>query len=79
MHDARQRENIEEEVDMMILWLRVTNDAYELPEAVAGSAGELARMFGVSKTTVQSAASRYEHGALKSSIWRRVVIEDEVV
>ena len=36
----------------MVLWLKVTNDKYELPMAVAESSKELEQMLGLSKRTV---------------------------
>lgn len=39
----------------MTLWMEVTQDEYELPVAVAESAGILARKIGKSKKTIISA------------------------
>lgn len=36
----------------MKLYMKVTNDKYELPLAVAGSFAELARMQGISPSTI---------------------------
>ena len=40
------------------VWLMVTADEYELPEAVADTAEELARIVGVSVTTIYSVISK---------------------
>lgn len=34
------------------LWLMVSDDGYELPMVVADSAGELARMLGITEATI---------------------------
>lgn len=47
----------------MTLYLKVTNDKYELPVAVADSVGELARMLNMSTKTLHSTFSRIRHGA----------------
>ena len=36
----------------MILYMKVTRDKYELPEAVAGTISELAKLLGVKENTV---------------------------
>ena len=36
----------------MILYMKVTRDKYELPEAVAGTARELAILLGIKENTV---------------------------
>lgn len=54
----------------MKLFLRTTNDKYELPIAVADSADELARMLGKSKNAVSSAISHGIRG------WYRLEIDD---
>lgn len=46
----------------MTLYLKVTNDKYQLPAAVACNAQELARMVGVTKESVYSMVSRSEKG-----------------
>lgn len=61
----------------MIVWMKVTDDRYELPELIAYSAIELADMCGVSKNSVYSANSRYRSGQNKHSVYQRVEIELE--
>lgn len=46
----------------MYLWMAITKDRFELPIAVATSAGELARMLGKQKNTIESVVSKTEHG-----------------
>lgn len=60
----------------MTLYMRVTRDKYELPEAVAEDAGTLARMCGVTVNTIFSQISRFEHDG-KPCRWRRVEVEDD--
>lgn len=42
----------------MFVWLKVTNDRYELPVAVADSGKELARICGVSENNVYNAMTQ---------------------
>ncbi|MBQ8429096.1 MAG: hypothetical protein IJX30_03255 [Clostridia bacterium] len=51
----------------MKLYLKVTGDLYELPLAVADSVEELARMCGVSESTIYSSVYRHRKGQLKFS------------
>lgn len=58
------------------LYLKVSRDKYELPEAVAGSAFELAMMIGVKKDAVLCGIAH----AKKNGTWscyRRIEIEEE--
>lgn len=60
----------------MTLYIKVSRDKYELPEAVAENAHELARMCGVSANTIYSQIS---HSA-KIGRWcsyRKIVVEDD--
>ena len=47
---------------MEYIWLAVTPDEYELPIAVADSAGSLARILGVTTNTVMLASHNYARG-----------------
>lgn len=58
------------------LWMKVTDDKYELPLAVAESAADLARMVGIKPASLYSILSRDRHGKLHSS-YREVEIDDE--
>ena len=51
--------------------MKVTNDKYELPIAVAESPGELAQMLGVTKGTVLASIGHHYAN------WIRLEIEDE--
>lgn len=53
------------------LYMRTTTDKYELPIAVAGSAGELAKMLGTTQASVLSSISHNIAG------WYRIIIDDE--
>ena len=61
----------------MIIWMKVSKDGLELPEAVADTPEELAEMLGVDPSTIERAARRYEKGQVAFSIYRRVEIEEE--
>lgn len=41
------------------LWLKISADKYQLPEAVADTAAELARMLGVGKSAISQNKRRY--------------------
>jgi hypothetical protein len=41
------------------LWLKISRDKYELPEAVADTAAELARMLGVGKSAISKSKHLY--------------------
>lgn len=59
------------------LWMKVTNDEYELPLAVAESAAELARMTGIKPESLYSIISRERHGKKHTYSYREVDIDDE--
>ena len=56
----------------MIIYAKVTRDEYELPIAVADSAGELANLCGTTKNAVMSSA--YRKG--RKGRFRRVDIQE---
>ena len=60
----------------MKLYLRVTRDKYELPEAVAESPRELAQMTGVSRATILSSISHEKAGRWKS-IYKLMEVDDD--
>ena len=41
------------------IWLKISADKYQLPEAVADTAAELARMLGVGKSAISQNKRRY--------------------
>lgn len=45
-----------------ILWMKVSKDEYELPEAVADTASALAKMCDVSENAIKSGVSHREKG-----------------
>ena len=53
------------------LYMKVTNDAYELPEAVADSPHELAKMLGTTANCVSSSITHQRAG------WLKVEVGDE--
>lgn len=59
------------------MWVKVTKDEYELPEAVADTAAELAKMFGVSRFAVRDSASHYRHGKIKKPVFLKIEEGDE--
>lgn len=61
----------------MIVYLCVSHDMYELPEVITDTVREMASICGTSENTVSSCISKYEHGKLKWTRYRRVVIVDE--
>lgn len=62
----------------MTLYIKVTNDKYELPVAVADSPSELAIMLGLKRQTLWSIFSRVRKGEYRYKIYQIVEIEEEV-
>ena len=62
----------------MVVWMEVSRDIYELPVAVANTAGDLAKMCGTKISTVKTSASRYNKGKNKGRFcrYRSVKIEE---
>ena len=60
---------------MQKIYICVSHDEYELPEAIADTAQELADICGTTKAVVQSCISKYEHGKTKWTRYRKVVIK----
>lgn len=59
------------------LWMKVTNDKYELPIAVAENIPELARMTGLSEKSLYSLYSRKRKGVKPCKGYVEVYIDDE--
>ena len=59
-----------------VIYMKVTDDEYELPLAVAGSAAELARMVGVKENSIFIAIQRERKKGWKSRYVKVVVEED---
>ena len=62
----------------MTLYIKVTNDKYELPVAVADSPSELAIMLGLKRQTLWSIFSRVRKGEYRYKIYQTVEIDEEV-
>ena len=61
----------------MTIWMKVTKDKYELPIAVADSPMELARILGISSNTINSSISHVKTGKIKTSVFKKVEVDDE--
>lgn len=61
----------------VIVWMKVTNDKYELPVLVADSAPELAKMLGCSPNNIYSSLSHAKHRR-QNTTYRKVIINEEV-
>jgi hypothetical protein len=61
----------------VIVWMKVTNDKYELPVLVADSAPELAKMLGCSPNNIYSSLSHAKHRR-QNTTYRKVLINEEV-
>ena len=59
----------------MTLYIKVTQDKFELPIAVADTAGELAKMVGTSRNTVYSSIWQEQKGKNWSS-YKKVEVEE---
>lgn len=57
--------------------MKVSRDKYELPEAIADSARELAKIVGVRTNTVFKSALDYRNGTIKKPSYIKVVYNDE--
>ena len=62
---------------IMKLYMRVTRDKYELPEAVADSVKELADMLGVKDSMIHSILSKCKAGRISHSVYKVVEVDDE--
>lgn len=61
----------------MLLYLRVTDDEFEFPIAVAESQAELARMLGLKLNTVNCAYHFVRSGKYKNSSYKVVEVDDD--
>jgi hypothetical protein len=61
----------------MALWMQVTMDEYELPLVVARSSGELARLVGVSNSTVAALVSNAKRRGCRCRYVKVEVDDDE--
>ena len=60
----------------MVLWIKVSDDEYELPEMVADTSTELSRMCGLDGNSVQSAISNAKRRKSKCQ-YKKVEISDD--
>lgn len=60
-----------------MLWMKVTNDKYELPIAIAESAYELADMLGINANVIYSQMSHFKAGRTKSCPYIQIKEGDE--
>ena len=60
----------------MIIWMKVTNDEYELPVAIADSRSELARKLGIKPNTIATAIHRAKKTGHRQ-IFVEVFVDDE--
>lgn len=58
----------------MIVYMKVTRDEYELPLAIADTAGELAEMTGATKNAIWSNITHQKKGRIKRGSFRAVEI-----
>ena len=56
------------------IWIKVTDDAYELPVLIADSASELAELAGVSPNTIYASVHFEKYKKFKSR-YKKVVID----
>lgn len=63
----------------MRIWMRITSDKYQLPEAIADTVEELSELTGVKIGSIRSTASHLVHGRLKHGTFIYVDIDDEEV
>lgn len=61
----------------MVIWMKVTNDEFELPVAIADSAPLLAEMLGTTTNAIRSSVSHLKSGRNKRSLYRKVEIEED--
>ena len=59
------------------LWIKVSNDKYELPLAVGDTAQELANLCGTTKNAIITSRYHFKVGDVKFTPYRKVRISDE--
>lgn len=65
--------------EVMILWLMVSRDKYELPEIVCDSASELSRLSGFSLSYIYNALYKVQIGKWSTCRFKKVeILEDEL-
>lgn len=61
----------------IVVWMKLSDPVYQLPEIVADSAVELARMCGVTKNTIGTSWHRLCTGEAKYSRYIMVEVSDD--
>lgn len=61
----------------MTIWMAVSTDNLELPEAVADTPHELGKMVGVNGRTVITQLSKYNTNKIRSCRYRKVEVEED--
>ena len=59
-----------------VIWMYVSQDRYSLPEIIADSADELAKMCNTSTSVIYSTITHYKTGRLKKEKYVKVVVDD---
>lgn len=71
------RETVEEDGGRIVVcWMRVTRDKYELPIAIADTAKQLAEICGVTTNSIYSAYCRVNRNG-GFTAYKRIELEDE--
>lgn len=60
----------------MKIWMKVTQDEFELPLAVADSSYELAKMCGTTANNVRSTVAKAKSGIIKNPSFVMVKVEE---
>lgn len=61
----------------MTLYIKTTDDEYELPVAVGESVADLARQLHVSTSVISHGINNTSKGIYKHSVYRKVEIDDD--
>lgn len=58
------------------LWMKVSDDKYELPEIITDTIAELAKKCGVHIGTIAKCVHNYQIGKVSHSIYMRVDVDE---
>ena len=61
---------------MVYIWMKVTQDEFELPLAIADSSTELARICGTSANSIKSTVAKARKGIIKNPSYVVVKVEE---
>ena len=56
--------------------MKVSDDEYELPEAVADSVNELAKMLNISPMTIYGCINKLKHGKIKYTSYIQIEVDE---